>query len=232
MRIHYLQHVPFEGLGSMEQVLLDSGHAITSTRLYESDAVPKTAQFDWLIVMGGPMGVYDEAKYPWLSDEKQFIKKTIEGNKIVLGICLGAQLIAEVLGASVYPNAEKEIGWFPVERIEASQASQLGRAFPQAVEAFHWHGDTFDLPAGAVHLARSSVCENQAFIYRDRVLALQFHLETTKQSASALIKHCAEELVEAPYIQSAQAMLSSNERFIQINETMNSLLKQMETLTL
>ncbi|HJN09889.1 MAG: hypothetical protein QGG09_04640 [Pirellulaceae bacterium] len=227
MRVHYLQHVPFEGLGSMQRVLLDSGHTITATRLYESGSLPTTEQFDWLIVIGGPMGVYDDDKYSWLVDEKRLIENAIEDDKIVLGICLGAQLIADVLGASVHANGHKEIGWFPVHRTVAAAASAIGRDFPESVEAFHWHGDTFDLPAGAVHLARSTACENQAFVYRERVLALQYHLETTRESAEALVENCAHELDDGPYIQSAEIMLASDEHFRRINDAMKILLEQL-----
>ena len=107
MRVHYLQHVPFEGLGSMQRVLLDSGHTIRATRLYESVSLPATEQFDWLIVMGGPMGVYDDREYSWLVHEKRLIENASEDDKIVLGICLGAQLIADVLGASVYAECSQ-----------------------------------------------------------------------------------------------------------------------------
>jgi GMP synthase-like glutamine amidotransferase len=231
VRVHYLQHVPFENLGSMERVLLDSGHTITATRLYQPYSLPTPDQFDWLIVMGGPMGVYDDHLFPWLVDEKRFIQDAIEADKIVLGVCLGAQLIADVLGASVYANAEKEIGWFPIERSEASATSAIGCDFPESVEAFHWHCDTFDLPAGAVHLARSAACENQAFIYGQRVLALQYHLETTRKSAEALVENCGHELVDGPCIQSAEFMLSNDDRFTRINDSMRKLLEQLAAVT-
>jgi GMP synthase-like glutamine amidotransferase len=231
VRVHYLQHVPFENLGSMERVLLDSGHTITATRLYQPYSLPTPDQFDWLIVMGGPMGVYDDHEFPWLVDEKRFIQDAIEADQIVLGVCLGAQLIADVLGASVYANAEKEIGWFSIERSEASAASAIGREFSESVEAFHWHCDTFDLPAGAVHLARSAACENQAFIYGQRVLALQYHLETTRKSAEALIENCGHELVDGPCIQSAEFMLSNDDRFTRINDSMRKLLEQLAAVT-
>ena len=227
MRVHYLQHVPYEALGSIERVLLDSGHTITSTRLYEQYSLPKTEGFDWLIVMGGPMGVHDEREYPWLVEEKRLIEDAIGQGKIVLGICLGAQLIAEVLGAPVYANAHKEIGWFPIERNDVAATSTIGCAFPETIEAFHWHGDTFDLPSGSVHLARSAVCENQAFVFESRVLALQYHLETTRALAEALIENCTFELGSGPYIQSAEIMLSSDRRFELLNVAMKALLEPL-----
>ena len=231
MRVHYLQHVPFEGLASMEPALLASGHTLTASRLYESALLPTTDEFDWLIVMGGPMGANDEAEYSWLTDEKRLLERAIASDKIVLGVCLGAQLVAAVLGAPVYANAHKEIGWFPIERGQAAAESTIVRAFPEAVEAFHWHGDTFDLPAGAVHVARSAACENQAFVYRERVLALQFHLETTRESAKALIENCGHELTDGPYLQSAERILSSNDRFTRINQVMQRLLECLAAIS-
>ncbi len=113
MRAHYLQHVPFEGLGSIEPWLIDAGYTITSTHLFETAEFPEPDDFDLLVVMGGPMSINDEAVYPWLTPEKRFLRQVMETGKPVLGICLGAQLIAGCLGAKIFPNEEKEIGWFP-----------------------------------------------------------------------------------------------------------------------
>lgn len=232
MRVHYLQHVPFEDLGSMRRVLLESGHSISASRLYAPHSLPSSEQFDWLIVMGGPMGVYDDGEYPWLVPEKRLIEAAIRDHKIVLGVCLGAQLIADVLGASVYANPHKEIGWFPIHRTVATAASSIGSSFLESIEAFHWHGDTFDLPAGAVHLGRSAACENQAFAFGQRVLALQYHLETTQESAERLIENCAHELDDGgPYVQSAVDMLSNEGRFTRINNTMKTVLGQLASAT-
>ncbi|MCF7847614.1 MAG: type 1 glutamine amidotransferase [Kiritimatiellales bacterium] len=201
MKLHYLQHVTFEGLGIIEKWALDKGAAITCTRLFAGEKLPGIGTFDWLVIMGGPMGINGHDEHPWLGAEKEFIKEAIDSGKTVLGICLGAQLIADVLGAKVYPNAQKEIGWFPIHRSE--DAPEL---LPETIEAFHWHGDTFDLPEGAVRLASSKACRNQGFIYGDRVIGLQFHLETTEASMNALIENCGGELVDAPFIQPLEKM--------------------------
>lgn len=227
MRVHFLQHVPFEGLGSIERWIDERSLAVSSTQLYRGDSLPELDEFDSLIVMGGPMGVCDLSTYPWLSAEKQFIGEAIRHDKVVLGVCLGAQLIASALGARVYANPEREIGWFPVECTEADAACSFGEIFPTGIEAFHWHGDTFDLPDGAVHLARSAACENQAFSFGQRVLALQFHLETTPTAAMALIEHCADELRDGRYVQQPLAMLSRADRFEQANEVMFRILDDL-----
>ena len=229
MNIHWLQHVPFEGLGSIEKWAGKMGHTFSCTRLFASDPLPEHDQFGMLVVMGGPMGIYDEQEYPWLITEKSFVQTAIEVGKPVLGICLGAQLIAEVLGAKVSANTQKEIGWFPITRTD-SIPDGLMNILPEKQTVFHWHGDTFDLPAGAVHLYASNTCRNQAFLYEDRVLALQFHLETAFESAIPLIQNCRNELVPGPSIQTEQEIVDGIKRFAGINGTMDRILEYMASL--
>ena len=219
MRAHVFQHVSFEGLGSIAGWLTAAGWTISGTRFYDDPTLPKLDEVDFLVVMGGPMSVNDEARRPWLAQEKRFIRQAIEGGKPVLGICLGAQLIARALGARVYPNREKEIGWFPVQGV-ASARGELFQ-FPEAMEVFHWHGETFDLPPGAVHLARSEGCENQAFQLGRSVIGLQFHLETTPEGARELVENCREELRPARFVQTETEILASGgEKYRAINGVM------------
>lgn len=227
MNTHYFQHVPFEGLGSIEDWVRRGRHALGATRFHRGEALPAVEDVDLLVVMGGPMNIYEEAKYPWLAQEKRFIERAIAAGRHVLGVCLGAQLVADVLGARVYANTDKEIGWFPVETTAAAQASGLFGAFPARLEVFHWHGDTFDIPAGAVHVARSAGCAHQAFVYDERVVGLQFHLETTPASAQQLIAQCADEIVAGRYIQTPQEMLADARRFDAINHVMQGLLDRL-----
>jgi len=208
MRIQCLKHVPFEGPAAIAQWADERGHPVELSPLYDGVEPPDQDGFDWLVVMGGPMGVADEATYPWLAGEKAFIRRSIDAGKTVIGICLGAQLLAEVLGARVYRNPEKEIGWMPIELTDAGRGSHCFGFLPPSLDVFHWHGDTFELPPGAVHLARSAVCAHQAFIWDSRVLGLQFHLESTPQSVADIVTECADELVPAPHIQSAETMLA------------------------
>lgn len=209
MRVHWLQHVPFEGLGRIEDWLRQKQYEVSGTRFFESDELPDPHQVDFLIVMGGPMSVNDEEEFPWLRREKEFIRQCIRLGKSVLGICLGAQLIANAMGARVYRNLYKEIGWFPVQGIPSNNRSLF--RFPPAFEAFHWHGETFDLPPGAVRLASSEGCENQAFQLGRSVIGLQFHLETTPETARELVTHCREELAPSKYVQSEEVILGAPE---------------------
>jgi GMP synthase-like glutamine amidotransferase len=230
MNVHYLQHVPFEGLGSIESWVSEKGHNLTSTRLYAGDPLPAPDRFDLLVIMGGPMSIHDEAEYVWLKAEKWFIKQAIDAGKPVLGICLGAQLIAEGLGAEVYPGKEKEIGWFPITLTKEFSATELGKCLPETMEVFHWHGETFSLPPGAQRIASSTACNNQGFIVDGRVIGLQFHLETTSLSAQSLIDHSRDELIAGPYIQSESVMLENAERFSKNNRLMQVILTYLEAL--
>lgn len=202
MRIHYLQHVRFEGLGYIEQWVRKQGHLLSATALYAGEPLPPFDAFDLLIIMGGPMGVYDTDQYAWLLQEKRFLETAFKQDKPILGICLGAQLMADVLGAKIYQNQYKEIGWHAVTRTDAAEGTEFAEVFPERFQAFHWHGDTFDLPAGALHLAQSEACRHQAFFFPPAAIGLQFHLESTWESIDQLITHCGHELVTAPYIQS------------------------------
>ena len=230
MKIHYLQHVPFEGLGSIESWAMQHQHTLSVTKLYQNDPLPLLEDFDWLIVMGGPMNIYEESQYPWLIQEKQFIKQAIAQDKTVIGICLGSQLRADILGSPVYSGKYKEIGWFPIELTTEAINSQLFQAFSPQLTVFHWHGDTFDLPPGAIRLAYSEACQNQAFLYGNKVLGLQFHLESTSASVTQMLKHCSDELVEGKYIQTSADLLASDQHFMTINDVMNTILDRLAVL--
>ncbi len=228
MRILCLQHVPFEGLGSMDAYFREKGHPVHHTHLYLGQECPGMAAFDWLVVMGGPMGVHDEMKYPWLSAEKRFIAEAVAQGKRVLGICLGAQLMAEALGARVSRNRHREIGWFPIRPSREIAATPLGPVFADSIEVFHWHGDTFEIPSNAVPIASSEACRNQGFILDHRVIGLQFHLETTPESARSLVENCGDELEASPYVQTREEILAGGDRFAAINRVMTALLQVLE----
>lgn len=209
MNAHILQHVPFEGPAWIGQWLLARGARLNYTRFWESAALPDPASLDLLVVMGGPMSVNDEAEFPWLVAEKRFIAEVVALGRPVLGICLGAQLIASAHGARVYRNAEKEIGWFAIEGCAGTDGVFQ---FPPTTTVLHWHGETFDLPPGARLLASSAACRHQAFQLGERALGLQFHLEMTEQSLNAIVANCRAELVPARWIQDETTILAEAAR--------------------
>jgi GMP synthase (glutamine-hydrolysing) len=196
MRALVLQHVAVEGPGTLASSLKARGWTLDTIALYEGARLPEdTQEYQAVIVMGGPMGVYDEAEYPFLRDEHRFLMRVLGQGVPLLGICLGSQLLAKALGARVYRNPQKEIGWYTVDLTPAGAADPLFAGLTSPVPVFQWHGDAFDLPAGATPLASSPLCTNQAFRYGDRVYGLLFHLELTPDVIHSWIAAFHDELV-------------------------------------
>jgi GMP synthase-like glutamine amidotransferase len=227
MRLHYLQHVPFEDLANIEDWARSRGHDLSCTHLFSEETLPEIADLDWLIVMGGPMNIYEHDRYPWLIREKEFIREAIAGGKIVLGICLGAQLMADVLGGIVRKNEHREIGWYPVRLTEYGKASKIFAVLPELFAALHWHGDTFDILPGASRMAESLACSNQAFAL-GKAIGLQFHLESSKESIDRLVENCADELTEGPFVQTPEELSANLEQFSQLRGLMELFLDRME----
>lgn len=186
MKIHCICHEVYEDIGFINEWIKTGEHEISYTHVFLNEEFPTKAEFDFLIIMGGSASVYETLKYPWVKDEIRFIKKVIASNKKVLGICLGAQIIANALGANVYKADKKEIGWFPV-KFNTSNLPSMS-FLPEEITTFHWHGDTFDLPQGAVQLASSRQTFMQGFIVGENTLALQFHPEMTTESLELIIE--------------------------------------------
>ena len=232
MKIHFLQHVHFEGIGCIENWAKNKKFSVNKTRLFKAEALPNLDNIDLLIIMGGPMNVYEEDKYPWLALEKKFIKDAIKKNKKILGICLGAQLIADALGAKVYKNKHKEIGFFPITFTDEAFKYPFFSKFLKKLDVFHWHGDTFDLPQGTVRIASSEACKNQAFVYGSNIIGLQFHLEITKEGIASLVENCSCDIVKAPYVKSKEEILNISSEFIEknINKYMTELLTNITVL--
>lgn len=227
MRIHYLQHVPFEDLASMESWAASRGHTLSRTRLFSGERLPDLSSFDWLVVTGGPMNIYQEDRYAWLAEEKEFIGRAISGGKIVLGVCLGAQLISSVLGGMVTKNRYREIGWFQVRLTEEGRASSVFSVLPDRFVALHWHGDTFSIPPGAMRVAESDACPNQAFIL-GKAIGLQFHLETSPESIKRLLGNCGDELAEGHYVQRPEDLAAGQDCFDGLQGLMVRLLDRIE----
>ena len=228
MKIHYLQHASFEGINCLLPWIESKGHQLTGTRLFEGDPLPPVESFDWLVIMGGPMNIYEIERYPWLVQEKEFITAAIEQNKAVLGICLGAQLIADVLGAKVYKNEHREIGWHALCKSSSCKASFLSSCFPEKINIFQWHGDTFEMPENAIHLCYSEACVNQGFTYSDNVVGLQFHPEANAEFLEHLVKNCADEIDGSQYVQSAKVMREQSNYFPEANQLMECVLDTLE----
>lgn len=227
MRVHWLQHAEHEGLGCIEPWLRARGHRVHRTRLQRGEDLPSHDDFDWLIVMGGPMNVYEHDRHPWLIPEKFLIRDACVKKRRVLGICLGAQLLADVLGGAVSESDEPEIGWFDVVLGDEAVQSRHFSDFPRSFPAFHWHGDTFSLPPGATKLMSSQACTNQAFSWgEDRVLGLQFHLELELEDVRRFIAAG----LPAPQrtVQGAEEMLREPARFAQNRRLMHALLDRMD----
>lgn len=230
MRVHYIQHASFEGINCLAPWFRQHGHSITGTHLYRGDILPSINDFDWLVILGGPMSVHCTDKHPWLIAEKKLIKQAIEQKKIVLGICLGGQLIADVLGATVKKNTHKEIGWFPIQRNDQIEHSAFKDIFPKQMNMFHWHGDTFDIPADAIPIASSTACANQGYVIGDRIVGLQCHPETNLEFIQYLADAGADELAESsPYIQTREQLFVDENTYREINQVMVALLEKLES---
>lgn len=230
MRIHYLQHVDFEDLAAIEIWAQEKGHSLCSTKFFEKYVLPSLQDFDFLIVLGGPMNIYEEKMYPWLVQEKIFIDEAIRSGKMVLGICLGAQLIADVLGSRVRKNLDTEIGWFAVSQSEGASLPFFEEVFPLSFTPFHWHGDTFDLPSRCVRLLQSEACLNQGFATESgTIFGLQCHLEATPESVQKLINACGYELVSKKWIQSPGQILTEKRFYLENKAILWKLLDAIET---
>ncbi|MBN2193062.1 MAG: hypothetical protein JW751_09620 [Polyangiaceae bacterium] len=228
MRFQVLQHVAFEGPARIAEYAAARGHALAVARLDLGEPAPPPAAYDLLVVLGGPMGVYDERECSWLAAEKRALAAALAADRAVLGVCLGAQLIAAVSGSRVYPASEKEIGWFAVRGPRHDDGVAAHVPVPAQFSPLHWHGDTFDLPPLAQRLAETDVCENQAFQLHDRVVGLQFHVELTLESVQALVEHAISDITGGDYQQSPAAILAeAPERLASIGPVLDGLLDHL-----
>lgn len=224
MKIHFLQHAHFEDPGYLLDWAETNGHSHSSTYLFKNETLPGNEDFDLLVIMGGPMNIYEEEKYPWLVAEKEFIRKAIHSGKKVLGICLGSQFIADVLGAKVYPNKHKEIGWFPVFKNEFN-CFNCTRYLEREIFSFHWHGETFDLPEGADRLYSSEATPNQGFSFGENVIALQFHWEVKKENIEKMLQFSSDDLKGGgKYVQMPAEMMIDEIVFQNMNANLDKLL--------
>jgi GMP synthase-like glutamine amidotransferase len=184
-----IQHAATEGPGTIAPALRRFGLETHYVRIFKDERVPREVEgYHALIVLGGPMGVYEEAKYPFITDELYLVEKTLKAGLPLLGICLGAQVLAAAAGARVYRGRKKEIGWYPVRLTTEGQGDMLFLGLPEELNVFHWHGDTFDVPPGGTNLASSELYTNQLLRVGKNAYGIQFHLEVT----SAMIREWIE----------------------------------------
>jgi GMP synthase (glutamine-hydrolysing) len=208
-----IQHVACETPGLIAEVLEAHGIAIESVRPFLQQAVPSSlGRYDGLVVMGGPMGVYEHQAYPFLRDEIRLIEQALRADKPVLGVCLGSQLLAAALGAPVTPGPRKEIGWFPVTLTPEAAQLPAWRAVPSRFTAWHWHGDVFTLPSGATSLAASELTACQAFAFGRAAVGILFHLEVTEPMIAEMVATFADELREVG-VQGPQ-LVAAGRRFL------------------
>ena len=196
-KIYVLQHHPTENLGTIADALEAAALAWQYVRVNDGQQLPENMKgAGGLIIMGGPMAVYQTDRYPWLREEMRLIEDAVKSNLPVLGVCLGAQILAAALGAKVDRNPNgKEIGWHPIRLHDSAKDDRLLRGMPATITPFHWHGDIFELPAGAVSLASSEKTPCQAFRHGDKTYGFQFHIEVTQEGVAAMAAAFAKELI-------------------------------------
>ncbi len=222
-----IEHAPFEGPAAIGEWARLRGHSMNIYRIFE-DHFPDLGNYDGLVMMGGPMGVADLPRLLWMQRELEILSSYLATGKPCLGVCLGAQLIAHTLGAEVYRNKETEIGWYPVQKTADASLQRIFAHFPESFTVMHWHSDTFQIPAGATRLAFNEVTENQAFVFQENILALQFHIEMNNTAMEEIVVGAEDELIEAPHIQSKEALIAgAHSYFPQLKEDLYRMLDRL-----
>lgn len=229
LRVHYFQHIAGEGFGSCYDYLKAHQAKITATEFFalpvdlplELEALPDIDEVDLLIIMGGTMSVNDEANYPWLKLEKRWLRRYLSAGKPAIGLCLGGQLIANALGASVSRNQYQELGWMDVGRV--SHIPENYFQIPEKINIMQWHSETFEIPRGGVRLAQNNVCQNQMYQIGRNVLGFQFHPEMTPHALQLLIENEEDSAVfNGEYVQPiAELKKTIKSKFEQGNQLLN-----------
>lgn len=226
MKITCLMHAAIEQPGTISEWARQRGHRMNTVHLYRGERLPEALDDpDMLLVMGGPMNIYEDNRYPWLAAEKEGIARAISSGRLVVGICLGAQLVAGALGARISRNTCREIGWFPVDFTET--ATKLFPDLPRKNTVFHWHSDSYDLPAGAGLLASSEGTPCQAFSHGGHVFAFQFHMEVTSEMVGDFTSAFGDELVPDRFVQDRDRIHSEKGHYSRNRELFFSMLDAM-----
>jgi GMP synthase-like glutamine amidotransferase len=219
VKIHCLLHSAIGGDIHLPDWAASRGHAWTESIVPEAIDLPRPENADCLVVLGGPMSAWEEGKHPWLTAEKRTIESFIDAGRPVLGICLGAQMLADIFGARTYRGAQPEVGWHRVRAAPESRVDPVASVLPDEIETFLWHADTFDIPDGALRIAGSAAFANQGFVW-NLVLALQFHLEVRPDWVRRLVERDADQLVEAGFVQSSARVLGQREEVYRANNAL------------
>jgi GMP synthase-like glutamine amidotransferase len=201
--------VNYEGLASLQKWVDNKGYNLTKTNFKNNDPIPNPDLYDTLVILGGPMSINDDSKFPWFIKEKKSINRALNDGRKVVGICLGAQLLADVLGAKVTKAKHKEVGWFPIKLSEESKQVNHFTDFPDEFITFHWHGEEFSLPNNCTRIASSDACENQIFTYGDLAVGFQCHLEQTEYSISRMLDRAGDYLEPDKFVQNKDEILGN-----------------------
>jgi GMP synthase (glutamine-hydrolysing) len=228
VKILFVMHADFEKPGYIEEWARRKGHLTRTVRPYKGENLSDIHDFNFLVVMGGPQSPLAMSDAPYLADEIELIKRAIINHKRIIGVCLGAQLIAEALGAKTERSPNREIGMYPVELLDAAKLDPVFQQFPQKFNVMHWHSDMPGLAEGAVLLAKSEGCPRQVFRYGDRIYGFQCHFEMTLELISGMIGNCPGDLTEETYIKTADELMQSDCNLM--NEMMSSVLNYLESL--
>lgn len=214
MSVLFLKHIDIEGPGTMAEFLDKKSIQYKVVDVSACDVLPiDPKQYRAIVILGGPMNVYEEDKYSFLKDEDELIKSALKNDIPMLGLCLGAQLIAKAVDAKVRKSPEKEIGWFKVNLTDDGIEDPLFQGLESEIDVFQWHGDTFDIPDKGLHIALSKACLNQAFRYNDNVYALQFHLEVTKDMVREWLDAYSNEIASMSDIVNREEIIGQTESF-------------------
>jgi GMP synthase (glutamine-hydrolysing) len=225
MRIHFFRHDPVEGIGTFQDIASTRDWSLSDTNWDRGETPPSLDDWDMLAVMGGPMNIHEHDRHPWLLEEKAYLDRAIAKNKRIVGVCLGAQLLADRLGGRVTRNPHSEIGWSELHVNEALRGpGGLFEGFENPAKVFQWHGDTFSLPPGAVAVGRTEACQNQGFV-KGSVLGMQFHLELSPENLRDLV--ASHDRFEGPYVQKPEAFLADLDGFRQNTERLADILDRI-----
>jgi len=228
MKILFVIHAAFEAPGCIETWAKKRGHQTQIVSPYKGEKIPNINDFDFLVVMGGPQSPLEMDKAPYLADEIALIKQAIIKHKRIIGICLGAQLIGEALGAKTERSPHREIGMFLVELLHEAKFDPVFGQFPEKFDVMHWHSDMPGIPKGATLIAKSEGCPRQIFRYGDRIYGFQCHFELTQELVKGMIEHCPDDLKAGTYIRSVKELMYAD--YSQINAKMDTVLDYLANL--